>query len=245
MSCSGLLERLGFDCIEVDHRTIAVGTPFAFADGEPIGFYLVEADDRITISDNADTLMHLAGIGLDLSDRRRWSSLRRITESFGIELTDRGEITAVGSKQTEHALISGYLGAMLAIADYEREVIGISQELSEYITEVEMYLKASKPEEPLLLGPAVQGHSGRTHTFHFDFDGKLIDAARPHGARTGAILRKAADIKNAGYPREIVVVMDDREDTDRAKIETDILSTMVSVLPFTRLVSQSSGNILH
>lgn len=245
MSCAGLLERLGFDCTEVDHRTIAVGTPFVFADGEPIGFYLIEVDNRITVSDNADTLMHLAGLGLDVSDRRRWNGLRRIAESFGMELTDQGEITAMGAKQNEQALIAGYLGAMLAIADYEREVIGISQELSEYITEVEIHLKAYKPEAPLLLSPTVQGHSGRTHVFHFDFDNKLIEASRPHGARTGAILRKAADVKNAGYPKEIMVVLDDREDSDRVKIETDILSTMVSVLPFTQLVALSGGNILH
>jgi len=245
MSCEGLFERLGFDCREVGDRTIAIGTPFAFADGEPIGFYLVERDDRVVLSDNADTLMHLAGLGLDISDRRRWTGVRQITESFGLELSERGEITGIGTKQTEQRLITSYLGAMLAIADYEREAVGLSEELSQYISEVEMYLRASKPTVPLTLLPSVEGHSGRVHTFHFDFDNKLIEAARPHGSRTGSILRKAADVKNRGYPKPIVVIMDDREDEERAKIETDILSTMVSVLAFTRLVAQSVGNAQH
>lgn len=243
MSCDGLIERLGFECREIGAETISVSTPFVFADGEPINFYLINRQGQVLISDNADTLMHLAGVGIDVSDRRRWTGIRQIADSFGLDLTDHGEITGAGTRKSEQGLITCYIGAMLAVADYEREILGLSEELSKYISEVEMYLRASKPNEQMILLPSVQGHSGRMHTFHFDFDNKLIDAARPHGARTGSILRKAADVKNRGYPKSIMVVMDDREDEERAKVETDILSTMVSVLPFTRLESQVSSNL--
>jgi hypothetical protein len=65
-------------------------------------------------------------------------------------------------------------------------------------------------------------------------------------SRTGSILRKAADVINSGDTRKIVVIMDDREVHERAKVEADILSTMVSVMPFTRLVSQvPGGNVSH
>src|SRR5262245_35997308 len=98
MSCDGLLERLGFECREVGNETISVGTPFVFADGEPINFYLVDRQGKVSISDNADTLMHLAGVGIDISDRRRWTGIRQIMDSFGIELTEWGEITSSASK---------------------------------------------------------------------------------------------------------------------------------------------------
>lgn len=112
---------------------------------------------------------------------------------------------------------------------------------SQYIAEVEMYLKATT-STPLVLLPTVKGHSGKPHQFHFQRDGELVEAARPHGGRTGSILRKSLDVLNAGQIRNILVVMDDRDDPERAKVETDILCTSVSVLPFTRLMQQAGGS---
>ena len=83
------------------------------------------------------------------------------------------------------------------------------------------------------------GHSGREHEFHFEFDGSLVDAAKPRGQSTGAILRKTADVNNAGNEKRVLVVIDDRIDDDKAKTETDILSTMVSVVSFTTLAGQN------
>ena len=101
------------------------------------------------------------------------------------------------------------------------------------------FLRASNPTALIVHRPVVMGHSGREHEFHFEFDGALVDAAKPRGQSTGAILRKAADVNNAGNEKRILVVIDDRIDDDKAKTETDILSTMVSVVPFTTLARQS------
>lgn len=246
MSCYGLLERLGFTCREITETVISVGTPFSFADGEPIGFYLDEhSSEQVVISDNADTLAHLAGIGFDISDRKKWKGVKQIATAFGLELQDTGQIVGSEIKSKEQLLVTRFIGAMLAIADMERDYFGLSDEQEQYIQEVEMYLRASKPEATLLTHPTVEGHSGRIHGFHFDFDNKLVDAARPHGARTGAILRKSADVINSGSNKSILIIMDDRLDEERAKIETDILSTMVSVMPFTRLIEQASGNLIQ
>jgi hypothetical protein len=243
MNCEGLLKRLGFHCRLVAENTIAVGTPFHFCDGEPIGFYLDERGNEVRLSDNSDTLFHMSSIGMDISDRRAWRGVRQIVSSFGFELLETGEIVGNGLLERQQQLITKYIGAMLAVADLEREHLGLSEEMETYIKEVEMYLKAWKPNASFSYYPAAQGHSGRLHTFHFEFDAKLVDAAKPHSGRTGSILRKAADVINSGDKRSIMVVMDDREDVERANVETDILSTMVSVMSFTRLAGQSSGNL--
>jgi hypothetical protein len=235
MKCEGFIRRLGLNCREVGDGTIAIETPFTFCDGEPIGFYLRERNESIFVSDNADTLTHLLAVGMDLSDRRKWKGLRESIAPFGFSLQETGEITGEASKASGHSLFSKYIGAMLVVADYEREYLGLSEEQDQYIKEVEMYLREWKPRSEIETYVMAQGHSGRFHRFHFEQDNTLIDAARPQHNRTGAILRKAADVINTGTNKKIMVVMDDREDLERAKVETDILSTMVSVMSFSTL----------
>lgn len=240
-TCDSLLTRLGFSCRLVGDETIDVSTPFAFADGEPIGFYLEEKGLNVHLNDNANTLAHLGAIGYDISDRKKWRSVKLAVEAFGFEMSDYGQILGNSPIKAQHLLVTRYISAMMAVVDWEREYLGLSEDVDQFVQEVEMYLRAWKPDARLDYFPMVTGHSGRMHRFHFDFDGSLIDAARPHGTRTGSILRKAADVINTGEQRKILVIMDDRGDLERAKIETDILSTMVSVMPFTRLIANVSG----
>lgn len=240
-TCEGLIKRVGFDCRVIGNQTLSISTPFTFADGEPIAFYLDDTGVSVRVSDNSDTLAHFAAIGYDISDRKKWRSIKQTVEAFGLSMLETGEIVCTDAKQMEDSLITRYISAMLAVADFEREYLGLPEELEQFIQEVEMYLRAWKPHAKLEHYPIVAGHSGRTHTFHFEFEKQLMDAARPHGIRTGSILRKAADVINTGDKRKIVVVMDDREDLERAKVETDILSTMVSVMPFSRLVANVGG----
>jgi len=242
MNCEALLERLGFECKLVSDSAIAVTTPFVFADGEPIRFYLEEFPHALGLTDNGHTLLHLSGIGWEVRDGRAMTSIRRAVSSFGLELNERGEIYCELEKDQQPTHFARYVSAMLAVVDLEKEFLGLTEEQSQYIAEVEFYLRAWKPNAPFILLPSLKGHSGRTHAFHFDLDGTLIDAARPHGTRTGSIVRKALDIQNQGLPQKIMVVMDDREDPERAKAETDILTTLVSVMSFSNLVEQAGGS---
>lgn len=241
ITCEGLAQRLGYECRPVGEAIIRVSTPFTFADGESISFYIEDRGNEVRVFDNADTLAHFSGIGFDISDRKKWKGIRQIFSSFGFELNDAGIVIGDDKKSGEDSLITRYICAAMAVADWEREYLGLTDEQATYIQEVEDQLRASKPDVELIRYPVVQGHSGRSHSFHFDFDNYLIDAARPHGTRTGSILRKSADIINSGNPKSILIVMDDREDFDRAKAETDILSTMVSVIQFTTLAKQGSA----
>lgn len=242
MSCDQLIERLGFECRQLSDSVISVATPFSFADGESIGFYLEDRTSEVIVSDNGDTLFHLRNVGFDLSDRRRWRPLKQLAEIHGLELRDSGEIAGSTSKEETPHLIARYVTAMLSIVDFEREQLGIPEEIDQFIQEVEFYLHAWKPQASLVHLPTVKGMSGRSHIFHFEFDGTLVDAARPHSNKTGSILRKAADLGLAGVSTPIMIVMDDRVDPERARIETEILSSMVSVLSFEQLIRNSGGS---
>lgn len=243
MNCDGLLNALGYECRQVRSGAITVSTPFTFADGEPISFYLDQGPaGAVVLTDNSDTMMHLGGIGWDLTSGRTWRSIRQCISPFGLELIETGEIVGKAMSDQQSVLVASYVAAMLGVVELEKEFLGLTQEQSQYIAEVEMYLQAWKPNEKVLPMPTFKGHSGRTQQFHFQQGNTLIDAARPHGARTGSILRKSIDVRNLGTNLEIMVVMDDREDPERARAETDILTTFVSVMTFTRLVQQAGGS---
>lgn len=242
MSCENLIKTLGYECKEVAEGTILVQTPFAFLDGEPIHFYLQESLDSVVVHDNADTLFHLSGIGWDISTRKRWLSIRSAIIPFGFDLEDSGVIVARDTAHAKQGLIARYVASLLAVSDLEREYLGLTDTQIGFVEEVEAYLRVIHQASELQLYPAVYGHSGKTHTFHFSVDGKLVDAIRPHGRSTGALLRKVLDVANAGGDKQFMVVIDDREDDERAKAETDILSTTVSVLQFTALEKQAVRN---
>lgn len=241
MSCEILFRHMGFECLEKSDGVYRVFSPMSFPDGEPIGWYFTETNNVVSISDNANTLFRLRSVGIDVSDRHRWRSLNQIVDSFGMQLSRSGEIIGNAQPKGTAHLVSRYIGAMLAVADLEREIHDTSPEASAYIDEVEGHLKLWKPNMEITRGPIVTGHSGRLHHFDFQMAEELVEAARPHFARTGSILRKATDIQNTASPPSILVVIDDREDPEKAKYESDILSVMVRVLPFTRLANNLSG----
>lgn len=242
MSCEHLAQRLGFECRALTESLISVATPFSFADGEAIGFYLDDQQPDIVVSDNGDTIFHLRGVGFDLSDRRRWKPIKQIAESHGFELLDSGEIRATANRESCSNLIARYISAMLDIANLEREQLGLPEEIDRFVQEVEFYLHAWKPQASIIHSPSLKGMSGRMHSFNFEFDGMLVDAARPHSGKTGALLRKFADISLTGAVTPILVIMDDRDDADRARVETDILTSMVSVMALSQLAKNAGAD---
>jgi hypothetical protein len=244
MSCQILFERMGFDCESKADGLFYVSTPLSFADGEPIGLYVRDRGSSVVVSDNANTLFHLMSVGMDLSDRKKWKGVRQIASSFGISLTDGGELLGDATSNRLHELISRYLATMLAISDMEKQQLSLSIEMSQFLEEVEVRLRQWRPDAEINHSPVISGHSGKSHRFDFRFGMDLVDGARPHSVRTGSILRKAADIQNTSTPYSILVVMDDREDPIRAAAEIDILSTLVKVLPFSRLAGNLSGGLI-
>jgi hypothetical protein len=60
-------------------------------------------------------------------------------------------------------------------------------------------------------------------------------------------MRKAGDVKNSPYlaGREIRVIIDDRQDPDRANVERQILGSMVKAMTLTRLQSLAKPSRLQ
>lgn len=245
MTCEALLSRLGYNCHLIGDSGLLVQTPFAFADGEPIHFYLEQGRNEVLVHDNGDTLFHLIGIGMDMRNRNQWKGIKNAVAEFGFMLTDAGMITASAPIALEQRLLTNYTSALLAVADFEREHLGLTEDQKEYVAEVEFYLRANYPLSAFEKNPSVKGHSGKAYNFHFELDGKLVEAIKPHGRTTGTMLRKVMDVANTGEGRKFMAVIDNRVDENRAKIETDILHSVVSVIQFTDLQRDSPSRARH
>lgn len=241
MDCNWLTNNLGFECREVKtlrhEPAIAVDTPFSFADGEAIGLYLIDHNGSTRITDNGDTIAHLINMGLGYHDGRRWSGLRHRAESHGLNLSDEGEIYALGPSTEPDRLISKYLTGILSIVDLEREALAAPADVHVFAEEVEMLLRVWRPKAKIKRNAKVRGQSSKLHTFDFQVDHTLVDAISPHALSSGSLLRKAGDLKSSSDADayDIMAIIDDRHDPEAAKAERDIVSSLVRAALYSRL----------
>jgi len=250
LNCAWLRQNLAYDCRPV--RTVngdpalEIGTPFSFADGTAIVFYLVEQGSHALLSDNGDTLSHLHSVGLDPFNRRRETAIRNILSPFGVALETSGEIRALGPVGHSQHMIATYISSLLALASQERSWLGIPEPVNNFADEVEHYLRLWKPTAEAIRNPKVLGISRHEYTFDFSFAGELIDVVTPSHQATGGLMRKLGDVLSApGERHKIRVVIDDREDFERAETEKQIIGSMASAMLFSSLTKVVNKQALH
>ena len=228
-----------FDCVPIrglhGEHGIEIGTPFSYADGSAIVLYALEEGDRILLSDNGEMLAHLEAVGLQVG--RRVTMLRERLAPFGLTLGDKGDVRVLVPAQQGAHLLAVAISGLLAVAEWEREQVGLDEQTQNLADEAEILLREWKPGTPLERRPKIKGQSKREHTFAFLVDGEYIDVIPANHTATGATMRKAGDVKNSPYlaGREIRVVVDDRRDPNRAEVERQILGSLVKAMTLSRL----------
>lgn len=228
-----------FDCVPIrglhGEHGIEIGTPFSYADGSAIVLYALEEGNRILLSDNGEMLAHLEAVGLPVG--RRIAMLRERLAPFGLTLGDKGDVRVLVPAQQGAHLLAVAISGLLAVAEWEREHVGLDEQTQNLADEAEILLREWKPGAPLERRPKIKGQSKREHTFAFLVDGEYIDVIPANHTATGATMRKAGDVKNSPYlaGREIRVVVDDRRDPDRAEVERQILGSLVKAMTLSKL----------
>ena len=228
-----------FDCVPIrgvhGEHGIEIGTPFSYADGSAIVLYALEEGNRILLSDNGEMLAHLEAVGLSVG--RRIAMLRERLAPFGLTLGDKGDVRVLVPAQQGAHLLAVAISGLLAVAEWEREQVGLDEQTQNLADEAEILLREWKPGAPLERRPKIKGQSKREHTFAFLVDGEYIDVIPANHTATGATMRKAGDVKNSPYlaGREIRVVVDDRRDPDRAEVERQILGSLVKAMTLSKL----------
>lgn len=249
MNCNWLSIVSAFDCVPVrglhNEQGIEIGTPFSYADGSAIVLYAMEEGDRILLSDNGELLAHLATVGIQTG--RRIGSLRERVARFGLTLSDKGDVRALVPLDQGATMLAAAVSAMLSVAEWEREQMGLDEQTQNLAEEAEILLREWKPEATLERRPKIKGQSKREHTFAFLLDGEYIDVIPANHTATGATMRKAGDVKNSPYlgGRDIRVVVDDRRDPERAGVERQILGSLVKAMTLTKLESLAKPSRLQ
>ena len=244
MNCNWLHTASAFDCVPVrglhNEAGIEIGTPFSYTDGTAIVLYAMEEGDRLLLSDNGEMLAHLSAVGINVS--KRLSTLRERVAPFGLTLTEKGDVRALVPVEQGSHMLAATISAMLSVAEWEREQLGLDEQTKNLADEAEIFLREWKPQAILERRPKIKGQSKREHSFDFLLDGEYIDVIAANHVATGGTMRKAGDVKNSPYllDRDIRVVIDDRFDPERAEVERQILGSLVKAMSLSKL--QQLGN---
>ncbi|MCL4664463.1 DUF1828 domain-containing protein [Burkholderia multivorans] len=250
IDCAWLHKRLAYDCRAVKtvngERAFEIGTPFSFADGSAITFYVVEQGTHSLISDNGDTLFHLSSTGIDPFHGRRLSAIRSLLAQHGMTVEATGEIRAIGQIENTSALVAAYITGMLALIEQERAWAGIPESVNNLADEVEHYLRILKPDQPITRNPKVKGISNHEYVFQFMWGDELVDVLSPSPQATGGLMRKLGDVLSApGESPKIRVVIDDRGDLMKAETEKQIIGSMASAMLYSSLIKAAKQPTLH
>ncbi|QRQ86281.1 DUF1828 domain-containing protein [Cupriavidus oxalaticus] len=250
LNCAWLRQNFAYECRQVrtvnGEPALEVGTPFSFADGTAIVFYMVEQGTHTLISDNGDTLAHLSSVGLDPFNRRRESAIRNILAPFGVALEANGEIRAIGASVAGPHVVATYIASLLALASQERGWLGVPEQVNNFADEVEHYLRLWKPAEQIVRHPKAKGISRHEYTFDFLWGNELVDVVTPSHQATGGLMRKLGDVMSApGEPPIVRVIIDDRDDFERAETEKQIIGSMASAMLFSSLTKAAGTQTWH
>lgn len=248
IDCTWLRQNLAYDCRPV--RTVngdaacEIGTPFSFADGTAIVFYIVDQGTHALLSDNGDTLAHLRSVGLD--PFKREAAIRSMLQPFGIALESNGEIRALGPKDTTAHIVAAYISGLLAVATQERAWLCVPESVNDLADQVEHYLRLWRPADKLVRHPRLIGISRHEHTFDFMLGSELVDVISPSHQATGGLMRKVGDILSAAdSPPRIRVIIDDRLNFERAETERQIIGSMACAMLFSRLKGLAGKPSMH
>lgn len=231
------MRTLGFECQAAGENILSVTTPLSFIDGEVIGFYLSESNDRtILLSDNADTLAHLYGLGIPLDDRRRWRSFQDFAHQYNLTLDERGEVFTLCQKDDIPHAVARYFAFVHEVTEWEATHSLLPEDESVLVDEIEQQIRRRNPAVVVNRSPRVVGATGREYVFALQAGGTVIDPLLPNSRSTGAALRKVLDVERGPQRVYPLLVVEDRQEYNRARSEMLIVSAVARVIPMSELI---------
>lgn len=244
MNCQWAQALTRYDCRPVKgtdgSACLEIGTPFSLHDGSAINLYLSEVGEHVRISDNADTIFQLGGMGLDVWKPARLSAVRDVAAHNKLSVGNDGEIFLLA--RAEHAAhgfavaISGLLG----IARWAAEKLDAVEPVVDLAAEVQPYIIARDPNAIFVPKPHVLGASRTDHIFDFRHGDDLIDVITASPQATGGVMRKVSDVQNGPFAGEAspLIIVDDRLDKRaRAENEIAILGAVTRAMPLSALLA--------
>jgi len=232
MNCKQIIQAMGFSYREAGKNTLHVTTPIRFYDGEPIGFYLIQEGDEVTLTDDADTLFKFIKDGYAME--HRWNKINDLICQHNL-YNKNGEIHTKTKRKHVWVSVGDFIDLAQSITQYEASMKPSDHTLL-FVSQVEKELRSRGGD--IIKNPSITGGSNKDYTFNFQQNGIYIDAITPHQNATGSELRKLIDVQLKHPSIDVLIVINDQTATLK-KIEEEILilNNLASVTKFTDFVA--------
>jgi hypothetical protein len=218
---------------------LEIGTPFSLPGGTAIVLYLAEEGQHLLVSDNGDTLVHLASLGLDVWNPQRQKALRSRLGALGMTLGPRGDLRCIARQEQAAFVFARAVSALISAADWAADQLQREHEVRDLPAEAEPYIRARNPGWTLETNVVVRGASDVLYTFDFLHGPDLIDVIAPVPQASGGAMRKAGDVLNGPSIEGTspLIIVDDREHPKQALQEVSIIASVARAETFTRLMT--------
>lgn len=240
------LEKLGFNLYPEEARDgselFALASPFRMLNGAPFDVFVEKVGNSFHIFDDGLTMHEIVSCGIDMSNRFRWSAIRKIANLRNVNLSRSGVFEVYTSFDKAESAVANYLRTMFAIDDWLRENSASMREANGLIEESKNLFHKWWPSKEIIDKPKVPGVSGMQLEFDFMIDNKYVDAIPPSANASAGVLRKLFAIPpETRESISTIIVIDDRELKEAANREKLIISGHSTVLPMSRLEKNSNN----
>lgn len=225
INCSTFFAKAGWHCQTIatgSGQAMYISTPITLPGGKPFDFYLAARGEYLEFTDDGVTLFALRTLGYPLSDKRNWRGLENIGIKFGFSLNDAGAFEALFPADELDDWNGKIIRLFSAIASWEEDRYAEGDTDFSLTDEVAMLLQAKDPERKLTRNMTVR--LGKTEA-HFDFlwGDTYVDAVRPIQQAINSRLRKALLINRSEEKIEVLFIVDDRNQQEKADDEISVL----------------------
>jgi len=239
MVCNRISEILGLTChpLTDDGLVAIIDSPFRYPDGDELPIFIEKLGPQIRFFDDGGVLLHLLGRGMILDDHRKTKFIKNIAEPNHVSLNDLGELEIWSTEQDAPRAFARYVSTMLSLTKWESEQVGVSTDISLFLDEVAVCLRAWRPRAVITEGPEYKGTSGHIYKFHFSIDGEAVLAVNPRHASVSSAAKKLLDIRAVDVYKDIniFIIMDDRQDKESASNEARVLGLVGRVMMMSSL----------
>lgn len=235
IGCSTFFSSSGWHCQAVQAGGAVatyISTPIVLPGGKPLDFYLIPRGEHLEFTDDGVTMFALSGLGYQLGDKRNWKGLENLAVRHGFTLTEAGAFEAMFLQSELPEWGGRIIKLFAAIAAWEDErFIEGDTDLS-LAAEIEMLLRAKAPEKQLVRNATVTLGNNEI-SFDFLWGDTYVDAIRPVAQSVNARLRKAILINRSEEPLNLLFIIDNRGQEERAEAEISVLGDIASTIRLT------------
>lgn len=244
MNCDDLANQLGFHCATLKGGGLVLTTPHTMPNGASIPVFVEPHNDGgFRLWDAGELLYEVIASGVRVDNRRSLSGLIRNVERYGAKLGADGVLELIAPATDLPAAFSSFLQAAFEVARWHRGALERAPYQDSLVDETIRLLSAAYPEASVERDVEIAGFSSQIWTFDVRQRGRLIDCIAAHPTAGSFEVKKLVDVRGSSsyQSADILVIVDDRADPERADQEMKIISQLADAQPFTALCRSLGG----